>query len=174
MVLHHRAIELPPDERGELDHGPEQALFERALALREEVGDTEGCAESLFQLALVDQVLLRDGASAAPLVDDLPDADPYLRSEIHRHIGFDLLLREERHDGAIEQLRMSLELRRGLAEPGRTFSGLVALAMAERLAGREDDARAHAREALELARDEGLRDRHLVAAESELRALAPG
>jgi hypothetical protein len=53
-VLHYRAIELPPNERTEIDHGPEQELFEQAIALRDEIGDAEGRAESLFQLALVD------------------------------------------------------------------------------------------------------------------------
>jgi tetratricopeptide (TPR) repeat protein len=181
MVLHYRAIELPPNERAEIDHGPEQELFEQALALRDEIGDAEGRAESLFQLALVDQVLRRDGASAAPrlqeaaaIVEELPEADPYLRSEIHRHLGFDLLLRQERADDAILHLQTSLELRRVLPERGRTFSGLLALAMAERLAGRDDDARAHAREALAIAGAERLRRRHVAAAENELRAAEGG
>jgi tetratricopeptide (TPR) repeat protein len=177
MVLHYRAIELPPEERTAIDPGAEQELFERALALRREFGGAEGIAESLFQLGLVHQVLRRDGETAAPLfrealslVESLPDADPLLRSEIHRHVGFDLLLREERHDEAIAHLQESLALRRGLTERAWTVSGLVALAMAERVAGRADDAREHAREALDLARSEGLRERVRAAAETELAA----
>jgi tetratricopeptide (TPR) repeat protein len=176
MVLHYRAIELPPEERATVDPGAEQALFEEALALREELGDREGRAESLFQLALVQQVLRRDGASAAPLlrealelVEELPDADVYLRSEIHRHVGFDLL-REERPDEAVAQLETSLALRRTLPERGRTVSGLLALALAERRAGRTASAREHAQEALDLARAEGLRPRLVAAAETELAA----
>jgi tetratricopeptide (TPR) repeat protein len=177
MVLHYRAIELPPEERATVDPGAEQALFEEALALREELGDREGRAESLFQLALVQQVLRRDGASAAPLlrealelVEELPDADVYLRSEIRRHVGFDLLLREERPDEAVAQLETSLALRRTLPERGRTVSGLLALALAERRAWRTASAREHAQEALDLARAEGLRPRLVAAAETELAA----
>jgi tetratricopeptide (TPR) repeat protein len=177
MVLHYRAIELPADERVAIDPGPEQELFEQALALRRESDNAHGIAESLFQLGLVHQVLRRDGETAAPLfrealslVESLPDADPLLRSEIHRHVGFDLLLREERHDEALAHLEESLEIRRGLEERAWTVSGLVALAMGERIAGRRDDAIAHAREALDLARSDGLRGRHVEAAERELAA----
>ena len=176
MVLHYRAIELPPGERADVDPGPEEALFEQALELREDIGDTEARAESLFQLGLVRQVLRRDGLAAAPyfraaleLVEELPEADVYLRSEIHRHTGFDLLLREERTEEALVHLRTSLELRRTLGAP-RTFSGLVALAMAERVAGHRDEAIAHALSAVELARTEGLRERLVAAAETELQA----
>jgi tetratricopeptide (TPR) repeat protein len=178
MLLHYRAIELTPEERAAVDPGPEQELFEQALAARRELGDVEGTAESLFQLGLVHQVLRRDGETAAPLfrealslIETVHDADPLLRSEIHRHVGFDLLVREERHDEAIEQLRISLEVRRGLPERGWTVSGLTALAMAERLAGRLDDAAAHAREALEFARAEGLKRRVTTAVEAELAAI---
>lgn len=176
MVLHYRAIELSPEERGRTDWRPEQQLFEQALALRRELGDVEGVAESTFQLGLVHQVLRRDldaGAqcfrAALELLDGSPDADTYLRSEVHRHVGFDALVREERHDEAVMHLRTSLELRDRLPERGHAVSGLVALALAERRAGRRDDALAHAREALEVARAENLRERHLRAAEHELR-----
>jgi tetratricopeptide (TPR) repeat protein len=178
MVLHYRAIEHPPEERAAIDPGPEQEIFERALALRKELDDPHGIAESLFQLGLVHQVLRRDGETAAPLfrealslVESLPDADPLLRSEIHRHVGFDLLVREERHDEAVAHLRESLEIRRGLEERAWTVSGLVALAMGERIAGRREEAIAHAREALELADAEQLRERVRAAAESELAAV---
>ena len=125
MTLHFRAIELPPEERSAIDPSDEQELFEHALATRREIEDVEGIAESLFQLGLVQQVLHRDLEAGSPyvrealeLIEELPDADPLLRSEIHRHVGFDLLLREERHEPAIAHLEASLELRRGLAERG--------------------------------------------------------
>ena len=177
MVLHYVAIELPPEERVAIDPGPEQDLFEQALALRRNLDDALGIAESLFQLGLVHQVLRRDGETAAPLfrealslVESRPDADPLLRSEIHRHVGFDLLLREERPDEALAHLRESLEIRRGLDERGWSVSGLVALAMGERLAGRRGEAIAHAREALDLATAERLRERVCAAAGTELAA----
>lgn len=181
MVLHYRAIELPPEDRGQTDWRAEQELFERALALRRELGDVEGVAESTFQLGLVHQVLRRDLEAGAPcfrealgLLDGRPDADVYLRSEVHRHVGFDALVREERYDDAVRHLRTSLELRSTLTERGHAVSGLVALALAERRAGRRDEAIAHAREALDLARAESLRERHLRAAENELRAAQEG
>jgi tetratricopeptide (TPR) repeat protein len=177
MTLHFRAIELPPDERSAIDPTDEQDLFERALATRREIDDVEGIAESLFQLGLVHQVLHRDLEAGAPyvrealeLVEGLPGADALLRSEIHRHVGFDLLLREERHEPAVEHLETSLELRRGLAERGWIAGALTALSLAHRLGGRSDEAIAFARQSLELAQDERLRARFVVAAEESLRA----
>jgi tetratricopeptide (TPR) repeat protein len=176
MTLHFRAIDVPTEERAGIDPGREEAFFERALAVRRELGDIEGIAESLFQLGLVHQVLRRDLETGSPyfrealmLVESLPDADVLLRSEIHRHVGFDLLLREERHDAAIDHLRTSLELRRKLSERGWTVSGLIALALAQRLAGRPEEAVASSREALALARDECLRERFVAGAEDSLR-----
>ena len=185
MTLHFRAIDFPPEERAKIDPGPEEELFERALAIRRELDDVEGSAESLFQLGLVHQVLRGDLEAGSPyvrealaLVEAVPDADALLRSEIHRHVGFDLLLREERHEEAIHHLRASLELRETLPERGWVASGLVALALAERLASRPDDAVGHCRHALEVAHEEGLRDRFVVAAEDSLHAAeesrAPG
>jgi tetratricopeptide (TPR) repeat protein len=177
MTLHFRAIDVPAEERAAIDIRPEEMLFERALAIRRELDDTEGIAESLFQLGLVHQVLRHDLETGSPyvrdalaLVEAVPDADPLLRSEIHRHVGFDLLLREERPEEAILHLRASLELRETLAERGWVASALVALSLAERLAGRPDDAVDRGHQALELAREEGLRDRFVVAAEDALRA----
>ena len=177
MTLHFRAIELPPDERSAIDPSDEQALFERALATRREIEDAEGIAESLFQLGLVHQVLRRDLEAGAPcfrealeLVEELPDADAWLRSEIHRHVGFDLLVREERYDPAIEHLEKSLELRRGLAERGWLASAFVALSLAHRLAGEADAAIDFARRSLEVATDEELRARVVTAAEDSLAA----
>jgi tetratricopeptide (TPR) repeat protein len=177
MTLHFRAIELSAEERSAIDPSDEQELFERALATRREIEDEEGIAESLFQLGLVHQVLRRDLEAGAPffrealeLVEELPDADAWLRSEIHRHMGFDLLVREERYEPAIEHLEKSLELRRGLAERGGLASAFVALSLAHRLAGEADAAIVFARQSLEVATDEGLRARVVTAAEDSLAA----
>jgi tetratricopeptide (TPR) repeat protein len=176
MTLHFRAIDLPAEERSAIDPGPEEALFEQALAERREIDDVEGIAESLFQLGLVHQVLRRDLETGSPyvrealaLIEAVPDADPLLRSEIHRHVGFDLLLREERHEVAIAHLLTSLELRRQLPEGGWVVSALIALALAQRLAGRPEEAVASSREALALARDQRLRQRFVAGAEDSLR-----
>lgn len=177
LLMHYRAIERPADERETIDVGPELALFERALDIRRQIGDTEGLPESFFHLGLVHQVLRSDGEAAIPyfrealeMVEAHPEADVLLRSEIHRHVGFDLFLREHRYEQALLHLGRSLELRRLLPETGWVVSGLIALAMGERLAGMRSEAIDHSRQALELARKEGLRERHVLASESSLRA----
>ena len=177
MLLHYRAIELSVEERATVDPAPERELFERALAIRREVDDPEGIAESLFQLGLVHQVLERDMESGAPLfrdalslVETVPRADVLLRSEIHRHVGFDLLLREKLYDEALHHLQASLELRTHVAERGWQVSALVALSLGLRVSGARNEAIAQAHRALELAREEGLRERHVAASEDALRA----
>jgi tetratricopeptide (TPR) repeat protein len=176
MLLHYRAIELPVEERATVDSAPERELFERALAIRREVEDTEGIAESLFQLGLVLQVLERDMESGGPLfrdalslVETVPRADFFLRSEIHRHLGFDLLLRRELYDEALHHLQASHELRTHVDERGWQVGALVALSLGFRVAGARNEAIEHGRRALELARDEGLRERHVEASEDALR-----
>jgi hypothetical protein len=104
------------------------------------------------------------------LIETLADADTLLRSEIYRHVGFDLLVREELPEPALWHLARSLELRRTLDEPGWVVTGLVALALGERLAGRREEAVRHCREAIALARGEDLRPRFMEAAERELAA----
>jgi tetratricopeptide (TPR) repeat protein len=175
MTLHFRAIDLPATERASIDPGPEETLFEQALALRRELGDVEGIAEALFQLGLVQQVLRRDLDAGAPFVHEaldvlatVPDADVLLRSEIHRHVGFDALLRRERRDEAREHLQASLALRESLEERGWQASGHVALSLCERLAGRRAQAVEHARRSAAIAREEGLRERFVVAAQDAL------
>jgi tetratricopeptide (TPR) repeat protein len=177
MTLHFRAIELPPEERAAIDTGPEQGLFEQALVMRKELEDAEGVAESMFQLGLVHQVLRRDLDAGAPcfrealaLVETVPGADLLLRSEIHRHVSFDLLVREERPEDALRHLRASYELRTQLPERGWQASALTALSMAARTAGRRGDAVDYGRRALALAQAEGLRQRHIRAAEDALDA----
>ena len=176
MTLHFRAIDLPPEERAAIDPTPEQELFERAYAMRREIDDSEGIAESLFQLGLVQQVLRRDLVAGAPYVEEalavvetVPDADVLLRSEIHRHVGFDLLLRQERPDDARRRLRTSLDLRAVLDERGWRASAHIALALCERIAGRREEALEHSRQALEVSRSERLRGRFVTAASDALR-----
>lgn len=176
LRLHFQAIEKPPEERAAIDPAPEQALFERALAIRRNEDDAEGVAESLFHLCLVHQVLRRDPTTggayardALEALEPLPGADPWLRSEIVRHVGFDHLLRGE-HDEALDFLERSLALRETLDERGWRAGALTALAMAARHADRRDEAAAYARRAVAVAREEGLQQLHLERAETELRA----
>jgi tetratricopeptide (TPR) repeat protein len=154
-LRHYRTIERPRDEWPGIDHGPERECFERALALRRELGDRGGVAESLLHLGWVHQVLLGDGAAAMPLFREAlalaePDGDPHVRSELHRHIGFHIALYEGRPEAALPHFEASLELWRAGGEPARIVHGLVALARCESVAGQHEAALAHSQEALDM------------------------
>src|SRR5215472_13319602 len=100
-LRHFRTIDRPRDEWPGIDHGAERDHFERALAIRRELGDRGGVAESLLHLGWVHQVLFGDGATAVPLFREAlelaePDGDTHVRSELHRHIGFHLAMDEGR------------------------------------------------------------------------------
>ena len=71
-------------------------------------------------------------------------------------------------DEAREHLQASLALRESLEERGWQASGHVALSLCERLAGRRTPAVEHARRSLAIAREEGLRERFVVAAQDAL------
>lgn len=174
VLRHFRAIDRPREEWSGIDHGPEQQCFERALAIRRELGDSAGVAESLLHLGWVHQVLRNRPDVAVPLFREAlalaePDGDPEVRSELHRHIGFHLALEERRPADALEHFRTSLDLRRAGGEPARVVFGLVALAYCESHAGRHEDALAHSQEALDLARRGGFRQRVLGGAEAARR-----
>jgi tetratricopeptide (TPR) repeat protein len=156
VLLHLRAIDRPPSEWPSFDCDAEQDLFERALAIRRELGDRAGTAESLLHLGWAHQVLRGQPAVALPLFMEAqalaePDGDPHVRSELHRHIGFHLALRDERPDLALPHFRISLDLWRAGEEPALVIHALVALSRCEAAAGLIDDALAHSQEALDLA-----------------------
>src|SRR5690349_464578 len=103
-LMHWRALESIVDGQvRESDPDAEEALFQRALDLRRELGDRAGAAASLFGVALVRQVLRHDRRGSIALFREaLPLAgDPLTRSEIHRHIGFYHLVEEKRYDEAL-------------------------------------------------------------------------
>jgi tetratricopeptide (TPR) repeat protein len=165
-----RTIDRPRDEWPAIDHGPERELFERALAIRRELADRAGVAESLLHLGWVHQVLLADGATAMPLFLEAlelaePDGEAHVRSELHRHIGFHVALDEQRPADALPHFRTSLELWRAGSEPAAVVHGLVAVARCESMAGLHEDALAHSQDALDLARAGQFRPRVLNAAE---------
>jgi tetratricopeptide (TPR) repeat protein len=88
-LMHFRALDR---DREEADPDAEEALFQRSLAIRRELGDQAGTAASLCGLALAHQVLRQDSAAAIPYLREamkLADAhaDALLRSECHRHVG---------------------------------------------------------------------------------------
>src|SRR5215472_13466427 len=67
LLLHFRTLELPREQWQTIDSGPELELFERALAMRRQIGDATGVPESLFHVGLVHQVLRGDWDLSVPL-----------------------------------------------------------------------------------------------------------
>ena len=158
MLTHFRAIE---GDLAQADADAEQRLFEQALAIRRELDDPAGIAESLFGLGLVHQVLRGDWDTAVPLYREaleLADkhGDLLLRSEVHRHVGFFHTLDDLDSDRALHHLRISHELRAELGDPRWIPGGTVALGLAEIADGLRDQGLAHVRQALQQARDAGL------------------
>jgi tetratricopeptide (TPR) repeat protein len=136
-----------------------------------------GTAQALFGLGLVFQVLHSDWMTAMPYfwqALDLvtkPDAaaDLYLRSEVHRHVGFYFLVEDVRPPEAVRHLQLSLDLREELADPRRIPSGLQALGLAELNAGNRDRAVELLTRAVAEARAGGLSQQRIEDAEQDLR-----
>ena len=158
MLTHFRALER---DLSEADSDAERELFERALAIRRELGDQAGTAESLFGLGLVHQVFHGDWDTAMPYYREGLElaekhGDLLLRSELHRHIGFFHTLDDLESDRALHHLRLSHELRAELGDPRWIPGGTVALGLAEIADGLREQGLAHVRQALQQAKDAGL------------------
>ena len=155
----------------------EERLFRQALAAWQEAGAHAATAHSLFGLGLVYQVLRSDWGSAMPYywqALDLAyardsDGDLYLRSEVHRHVGFYFLVEDEQPSAAVRHLQLSLDLREELADPRRIPSGQVALARAELAAGHRERAIELLTKAVTQAREAGLLAERIADAEHALR-----
>jgi len=160
-----------------IDSDSEEKLFRQALACWQELGEQAATAQSLFGLGLVFQVLRRDWMTAMPyywqalgLVSDPgANADLYLRSEVHRHVGFYFLVEDVQPTEAVRHLQMSLDLREELGDQRRIPSGLVALAQAELAAGSHDRAIELLTRAVAGAREAGLAPQRIEDAEQRLR-----
>ena len=171
MLAHFRALEA---DLAEADSDAEQKLFEQALAIRRELGDQAGTAESLFGLGLVHQVFRGDWDTAMPYYREGLElaekhGDLLLRSELHRHIGFFHTLDDLESDRALHHLRISHELRAELGDPRWIPGGTVALGLAEIADGLREQGLAHVRQALQQARDAGLSAQRVEWIESFLR-----
>src|SRR5205085_1353743 len=66
-LMHFQALD---GNREEADSDAEEALFQRSLAIRRELGDQAGVAAALFGIGLVHQVLRRDAAAAIPFLQE--------------------------------------------------------------------------------------------------------
>jgi tetratricopeptide (TPR) repeat protein len=176
QLRHFRTIDLPRAEWQTVDAGPEQELFEQALAIRRQLGDAADIAESLLHLGWLHHVLRGEPDVAMPLFREAlalvePGGDVHVRSELHRHIGFYVLLEERQPEEALPHFETSLELWRSLGDPAHAVFGLVALARCESAAGRHRDAIAHSREALDMVRQGRFRGRVVTSAESTWRVV---
>jgi tetratricopeptide (TPR) repeat protein len=155
----------------------EERLFRQALTAWQETGARTGTAHSLFGLGLVYQVLHRDWSTAMPYYWEAldlayaPDSDPdlYLRSEVHRHVGFYFLVEDEQPIVAVRHLQLSLDLREEFGDPRRIPSGQVALARAELAAGHRERAIELLTSAVTQAREAGLLAERIADAEGALR-----
>ena len=159
MLTHFRALERGS---GEADADAEEALFQQALAVRRDIEDLAGIAESLFGIGLVHQVLRHDWGAAMPyfrqamaLADE--HGDDLTRSLVHRHVGFFYLIEDVQPEKAVHHLRISLDLRERLGDLRWIPSGTLALGQAELVAGMNFEAVHHLRLALAQIRQAGLR-----------------
>jgi tetratricopeptide (TPR) repeat protein len=176
MLTHFRALGRGS---GEADADAEEALFQQALAIRRDIGDLAGTAESLFGIGLVHQVLRRDWDAAMPyfrqamaLADE--HGDDLTRSEVHRHVGFFYLVKDVQPEKAVRHLRISLQLRERLGDSRWTPGVTLALGQAELVAGMNFEAIHHLRLALTQARQAGLRGHSAEEAEEWLRRAESG
>jgi len=179
MVAHHENLMLligggvPADS----EIAAEEQLFRRALAEGQQSGDAACTAHSLFGLGLVFQVLRQDWMTAMPFywqalgLVTAPGSDVgrYLRSEVHRHVGFYFAVEDVQPREAVRHLQISLDLREELGDPRYIASGLLALGEAELSAGNPDRAVELLTKAVDLARAEKLLPHRLEDAERALR-----
>jgi tetratricopeptide (TPR) repeat protein len=176
MVAHYQNLTalLAGSAVDSADIDAEEQLFRQALASSPDAGPPQ----ALFGLGLVFQVLHSDWMTAMPYfwqaleVADAPEADAgeYLRSEVHRHVGFYFLAEEVQPEVAISHLQISLDLREQLGDPRRIPSGLVALGEAELSAGHRDQAVELLTRAVAQAREAGLLPQWVKQAEKTLHA----
>jgi len=176
MVAHYEAILglMEGSSVNTTDIDAEEKLFRQALGLSPQAA----AAPALFGLGLVFQVLHSDWMTAMPYfwqaleLVGAPDTDAgeYLRSEVHRHVGFYFLTEDVQPEVAITHLEISLDLREKLGDPRRIPSGLVALAEAELSAGNRDRAVDLLTRAVGQARGAGLLTQWVKRAEQALHA----
>jgi hypothetical protein len=140
--LRDRSAGEPP---GELE------LFERALALRRELADEAGIAESLFYVGLVHQVVRGDHATARPYFEESYERASRLGHDVQasyalRHVAFcdtadgDLAAAERHHDETLALRRRAgwtwgiaaelievadMRVQRGRTEEARELAGVA-------------------------------------------------
>jgi tetratricopeptide (TPR) repeat protein len=175
-LMHFTAIDRGLEQA---DADAEESLFQQALAIRRDLDDPAGIAQSLFGVGLVNQVLRRDWAAAAPLFREalaLADrhGDLVTRSEAHRHVGFYHLVEEDDPGVAVKHLRASLDLREQYGDPRWVPSGTLALGQACLVAGDPAEGLRLLRLAVQQARAAELHQRRIDQADDALRRAEAG
>jgi tetratricopeptide (TPR) repeat protein len=172
-LVHFRALDQGVEQVDAATVQREDALFQQAMTIFEEIGDPGGLAAALFGRGLVRQVLRRDWEGAMPLYQRALDlvqdnGDRLTRSEVHRHIGFFHMVREQ-FEAGLHHLRTSLELREQHGDPRWIASGTLAVGQAELIAGRPAVASCILREAVRQSKQARLRPQRVAQAELWLR-----
>ena len=170
MLMHFRQLD---EDFAHADTTGEEALFQRALTIRREIGDLAGAADSLFGIGLVHQVFSQDWDTAMPYYWEAlalaeQHAGPLTRSEVHRHVGFYYLVADVQPERALLHLQTSHDLRAEHGDPRWIPAGTVALGEALVAAGRRDEGLRRMREAVQQARDAGLRSERIARIEQSL------
>lgn len=146
----------------------ELELFERALALRRELGDERGIAESLFHVGLVHQVVRGDSPASREFFQESYDraralGDELLMSYAIRHVAF-----ADQEAGDLEAaergFRESLELRERAGWVAGVGAAQLALGQLYGELGRLEDALAYLERARETLASIGA-DRYVALAE---------
>jgi tetratricopeptide (TPR) repeat protein len=96
-------------------------------------------------------------------------AGPITRSEVHRHVAFYYAVADRQPDRALFHLQKSHELRAEHGDPRWIPGGTLALGEALIAAGRRDEGLDKLREAIQQARDAGLRPERMAWFEQSLR-----
>jgi tetratricopeptide (TPR) repeat protein len=172
MLMHFRQLD---GDFAEADTAGEEALFQRALTIRREIGDLAGAADSVFGIGLVHQVFSQDWDTAMPYYWEAlalaeQHAGPITRSEVHRHVGFYYLVADVQPERALFHLQRSHELRAEHGDERWVPGGTLALGEALIAAGRPDEGMDRLREAIQQARDAGFRPERIAWFEQTLRA----
>jgi tetratricopeptide (TPR) repeat protein len=175
MLMHFRQLD---GDFAAADTAGEEAMFQRALTIRREIGDLAGAADSLFGIGLVHQVFSEDWDTAMPYYWEAlalaeQHAGPLTRSEVHRHIGFYYLVVDVQPERALFHLQTSHDLRAEHGDERWIPGGTVALGEALVAVGRRDEGLRRMREAVQQARDAGLRPERITWIEQSLTEAEP-
>jgi hypothetical protein len=132
----------------------ELELFEEALRLSEQLGDSRGQGEALFLIGIFHQVVMDDGATGLPFFERSVQAasaagDQMTMSYSLRHLGF-ADLEAGRLDAAWDRFAESTRLRREAGFLSGVAANLVGMAEIATAKGERDEALRLVDEAIEV------------------------